>query len=148
MGRHGQRRPLMIELLSKQMKRYILENQYLFNNSGLTVYEYLDRKSIEQRKKQTLTLIKVRKEGHHAVIRDNILIINGRKYQEPFEQLDIIPNKSSNEEQEKYIRSQESFEASNDENVRDESKDEKSKPVTAKTPRQVRTTSHTFRKRL
>lgn len=77
LGRHGQRRPLMIELLSKQTKRYILQNKNLFNGTGLTVHECLDRASLELRKTQIQVLIKARNEGQYAIIRDNKLIING-----------------------------------------------------------------------
>lgn len=47
----------MIELLSKQMKRYVLQNKHLFNNTGLTIYECLDKTSLELRKKQIQVMI-------------------------------------------------------------------------------------------
>lgn len=43
-------RPLVIELLSKQIANYILHNKQNFHNTGLSVTEYLDYETIQKRR--------------------------------------------------------------------------------------------------
>lgn len=80
LGRKGQRRPLMIELISKKMTKYILQNARYFRNTGIDVSEYLNKKSIQDRKKMVNILREERKQGKHAVIRNNKLYIEGKEY--------------------------------------------------------------------
>lgn len=58
LGRTGNRRPIMIEILSKNMTKYLLNNKYLFKNTGLMISEYLDRKSLQTKKKSKRSSIK------------------------------------------------------------------------------------------
>ncbi|KAI5646532.1 hypothetical protein NE865_01465 [Phthorimaea operculella] len=79
-GRKGNRRPLAVEILSKCMTKYLLENREYFKNTGLAISEYLNEQSIRERKKLLEILKMERKNGNHAIIRDNILYINGKKF--------------------------------------------------------------------
>ncbi|KAJ2940685.1 hypothetical protein O0L34_g14794 [Tuta absoluta] len=79
-GRKGYRRPIMVELISKRMTRYILENSSCFKNTGLAVSEYLDPQSLKERKKLRDILNEHRKMGRFAVIRNNKLYVDGREY--------------------------------------------------------------------
>lgn len=51
-GRRGWRRPIVIELLSKRMAKYLQNNVNCFKNSGLWLSEYLDEKGLNTRKLQ------------------------------------------------------------------------------------------------
>lgn len=82
-GRTGNRKPLLIELISKRMTNYILRNNYLFKNTGLGISKYLDGESLEERKKLREILREARGNGKHAVIRDNVLYIAGKEYTPP-----------------------------------------------------------------
>lgn len=147
LGRHGQRRPLMMELLSKQMKRYVLQNKHLFNNTGLTIHECLDKTSLELRKKQIQVMIKARNKGYHAIIRDQNLIINGQIYHEPYQGQDNNLTETLRETQEHDVnQSLQSCNATNGETSPKETKNAKPKSVTIKTRTQG-LKGHTFRKR-
>lgn len=71
-------RPLMIELLSKKMANYILNNRHYFQGTQLSVSEYLDQKSLQERKTMRDEMFSARKKGLYAVIRDNKLFIDGK----------------------------------------------------------------------
>lgn len=71
-------RPLVIELISKKMTKYLLQNGRYFRNTGLAISEYLDDKSLQTRRSLQENLRSARLSGHHAVIRHNTLIINGK----------------------------------------------------------------------
>lgn len=73
------RRPLVIELLSKRMTKYIVENSRCFQATRLTVSEYLDKNAREQRKNMRQEMLNAREKGKHAIIRDNKLFIDGKK---------------------------------------------------------------------
>lgn len=77
-GRRMSNRPLKIELLSKRMSQFILQNAQYFNNTGLTVTEYLDEQALKERNTLKLALRTARKNGKHAIIRNNELIIDGK----------------------------------------------------------------------
>lgn len=79
-GRNRDHRPLEIELLSKKMAKYILQNRQYFRNSKFTVTEYLDKNEIKKRKELIKVLRVERKKGNYAVIRNNRLYVNGREY--------------------------------------------------------------------
>lgn len=79
--RPRQQRPVVIELISKRCTKYILQNAKQFRNTGLAVCEYLDEQSLQTRKKLREGLILARKSGHHAIIRNNSLIVNGNVVQ-------------------------------------------------------------------
>lgn len=50
MGRQGYKRPLKVELISKRMKRYIINNARLLKSTGIYVAEYLDKKTVQERR--------------------------------------------------------------------------------------------------
>ncbi|KAL0841660.1 hypothetical protein ABMA28_013938 [Loxostege sticticalis] len=75
--RPRQQRPIVIELISKRCTKYILQNAKQFRNTGLAICEHLDQQSLQTRKKLREGLILARKSGHHAIIRNNALIVNG-----------------------------------------------------------------------
>lgn len=77
-GRRISNRPLKIELLSRRMSQFILQNDQYFNNTGLTVTEYLDEQALKERNSLKLALRTARKNGKHAIIRNNQLIIDGK----------------------------------------------------------------------
>lgn len=77
-GRKGTKnRPLVIELLSKRMTRYITSNSHCFQGSGLGISEFLDAKARRERAQMREELFKARQNGHHAIIRNNQLYIDG-----------------------------------------------------------------------
>jgi hypothetical protein len=78
-GKQGYARPLIIELLSKQKTKYILNYRYLFKNTGLAISEYLDQKSLLEKRNIRKALMEARRQGKHAVLRNGTLIINGSK---------------------------------------------------------------------
>lgn len=54
-GRTGTRRPIRIELISKRMATYILNNARCFRHSGLYVSKYLNKEALDERRKQRET---------------------------------------------------------------------------------------------
>lgn len=93
LGRRGYRRPIVIELISKRMANYILRNRHAFSRSGLAATEYLDNESLQKKKELGDALKLARKQGNHAIIRGNKLIINGKVYN-PKNDIEISMNKS------------------------------------------------------
>lgn len=85
LGKKGHRRPILVELLSKNMTNYILKNRRAFKNTGIAVTELLEGESLKYRKKLIETLIAARKEGHRANIINNKLIINGNEFKPSIE---------------------------------------------------------------
>lgn len=79
-GKRGNQRPLVIELISKQMTRYLLENRNFLLNTGLSITEYLDEQALKTRRNLINILREARRDGKHAVLRSNKLIINGVEY--------------------------------------------------------------------
>ncbi|XP_063530050.1 uncharacterized protein LOC134741269 [Cydia strobilella] len=79
-GKKGYRRPLKIDLLSKRMSNYILQNAYCFKNTGYAVSAWLDTKSLEKRKLLREIMIQARHEGKYATIRNNKLFIEGKEH--------------------------------------------------------------------
>ncbi|KAI5632413.1 PHD-finger domain-containing protein [Phthorimaea operculella] len=45
LGKRGHRRPLVIELLSKNMTKYLLDNQHYFRNTGFNISEFLNEEA-------------------------------------------------------------------------------------------------------
>lgn len=88
MGNRGKRRPIYIELLSKRMTKYILQNTSFLNNTGLKLSEYLDENGRKIRKKMHEILYEARKNGRHAVIRNNKLYIDGKTHKLEHEKID------------------------------------------------------------
>jgi hypothetical protein len=79
-GKKGNRRPLIIELISKRMKTYVLDNAFCFKNSGYAVSEVLDTETLKKRKILREHLYKARRDGKHAVLRNNRLFVNGAEF--------------------------------------------------------------------
>lgn len=79
-GKQGQRqqRPVVIEFISRRCTNFILQNAKQFRNTGLAICEYLDEQSLQTRRKLREGLISARKSGHHAIIRKNLLIVDGK----------------------------------------------------------------------
>lgn len=78
LGRRGNRNPISIDLISTRMTKFILANKQHFRAAGLTLSHFLDDDSLKQRKTLVKILREARKEGKHAVIRNNRLLINGK----------------------------------------------------------------------
>lgn len=51
-GKSGSRRPVKMELISKRMTKYILNNARQFRSTGLYVSGFLDQKSLQDRRNQ------------------------------------------------------------------------------------------------
>lgn len=93
MGKQRNRsRPVVVELISKRVTKNILNNVYYFRGTGLHVTKYLNEKGRATRKQLQERLYEARKNGHHAIIRDNNLIIDG-KLVKPY---DIQPKRDNN----------------------------------------------------
>lgn len=87
-GRKGtQNRPLVIELLSKRMTRYIVTNNQWFQGTGLGVSEFLDTNSRKQRAQMREELFKARQNGHHAVIKNKVLYIDGKPVNKTYDNI-------------------------------------------------------------
>lgn len=78
-GRKNNRRPLRIELCSKRMKKYILENSMYLKEAGFSATEFLSPQALQEKRNLSRSLYKARQKGHHAVIRNNMLFINGKE---------------------------------------------------------------------
>lgn len=60
------------------MAKYIKDNNHYFKESGLSVSEFLDENSLKKRQQLRDEMIKARKKGLHAVIRNNKLYVEGK----------------------------------------------------------------------
>lgn len=78
-GRKGPNKPIVIELLSKRVTKFILDNHYLFKNTGLSISEFLNPESLKKRQLLRENLRRARKSGHHAIIRNNTLLVDGKE---------------------------------------------------------------------
>ncbi|KOB70050.1 putative endonuclease-reverse transcriptase [Operophtera brumata] len=94
-GKRGHNRPLAIELISKRMTKYILENAREFKNTGLSAGIFMDGNKLQERNELRKHLVLARKNGDHAIIRNDKLIINGKEFQNT-----DTPKESLNEETE------------------------------------------------
>lgn len=80
LGRKGYRRPIVIELTSKIMCKYITQNYKFLKNTGLYISEYYDEEKRKERIKMQELMNSARREGKHAIIRNNRLIIDGKEH--------------------------------------------------------------------
>lgn len=71
-------RPLIVELISKRMAKYLLENSHHLSGTGIAISPLLDEKQRRERRTLREEMIKARKNGLHATIRDNQLYIQGK----------------------------------------------------------------------
>ncbi|KAL0894534.1 hypothetical protein ABMA27_013111 [Loxostege sticticalis] len=76
-NRNGNR-PLVVELISKRMVKYLIENSGYLYKTGLSISEFLDRSSRLERKALREKMLLARKNGLHAVLRNNQLYIEGK----------------------------------------------------------------------
>ncbi|KAL4703593.1 hypothetical protein ACJJTC_003332 [Scirpophaga incertulas] len=72
-------RPLVIEFICKRMVKHIVENSYCFNQTCLSVSEFLDKTTQLKRKSMRERMFLARKKGLHAVLRQNQLYIEGKR---------------------------------------------------------------------
>lgn len=77
-GKKGYQRPIVIEILSKNMTNYLLENAHCFKNTGLAISRYLNDEALELRKRLQEQARHARQNGRHAIIRNNRLFIDGK----------------------------------------------------------------------
>ncbi|KAI5642242.1 reverse transcriptase (RNA-dependent DNA polymerase) domain-containing protein [Phthorimaea operculella] len=96
-GRRNDKRPLVIELLSKRLTRHLLQYKHMFKNTGLAISEYLDEDSLQQRKKMRESMFEARRNGKHAFIRNNKLIINGKE-EKHFQEKRVNMKKTDNKQ--------------------------------------------------
>ncbi|KAL4717530.1 hypothetical protein ACJJTC_000679 [Scirpophaga incertulas] len=90
-GKRGNRRPIVIELLSKNMKKHLLSHGYMFKNTGFVITEFLDDESLRERHNLRRQLLEARRNNHHGVIKRNKLIIDGQIH----EQNSNLPEKNT-----------------------------------------------------
>lgn len=76
------RRPIKVELISKKMSTYIVENSIYFKDAGLSVTEYLSKTALKERKNLKQALYEARKNGHYAVIRNGKLFVDPKNNKE------------------------------------------------------------------
>ena len=80
-GRKGTKnRPLVIELLSKRVTRYIVSSSQCFQGTGLGISEFLNAQARKERAQIREQLFIARQNGHHAIIRNNQLYIDGKPF--------------------------------------------------------------------
>lgn len=72
-------RPLIVELISKRMVKYLLENYHYFQGTGIAIAPMLTEKKRTERKHLREEMLAARREGLHAVIRENQLYIQGQR---------------------------------------------------------------------
>lgn len=77
-GKKGKKRPIKIELISKRTKSFLLENSSYLQEAGLNVTDFLSPADLKMKRELREGLITARQDGHHAVIRNNQLIVNGK----------------------------------------------------------------------
>lgn len=106
LGRPGgpKNRPLVIEFISKRMAKYIINNSTYFQGTGLFISEFLDANTRKYRAQMREELFKARKNGSHAIIRNNHLYIDGKRiniennkhqYENNTQENDIILNNTN-----------------------------------------------------
>lgn len=93
--KYNTNRPLVIELISSRMIKYLLENRQYFRGTGLHISEFLSLNEIKENKKMREEMFMARKNGYHAVIRNNQLYIEGKRVNKNYE---ILNRKSHAEE--------------------------------------------------
>ncbi|KAL4702695.1 hypothetical protein ACJJTC_011560 [Scirpophaga incertulas] len=76
-------RPLVIELISKRMVKYLLDNRHLFQGTTITILPYLDKKAQQKRKVMYEEMKSARQQGLHAIVRNNQLYIQGKRINLP-----------------------------------------------------------------
>lgn len=78
-GRKGKTRPLVIELTNKRMAKYILRNNKCLRNTGLAVDTFVEGQELKERTILKQNLRDARRNGNHAIIKNNKLFVNGKE---------------------------------------------------------------------
>lgn len=89
-------RPLVIELLSKRMAKYVINNGPCFQGTRLSISEFLDDNARKARQLLREEMIKARKKGLYAIIRNNNLFIEGKNINIQNETYEIQHNQYNN----------------------------------------------------
>lgn len=97
-------RPLVIELLSKRMAKYILNNVQCLQGSRLFITTFLDDKARKERRLLREEMMKARNKGMYAVIRNNELIIENNNINKITEVRKNHNNRSTSPEPKEYQR--------------------------------------------
>ncbi|CAK1598158.1 unnamed protein product [Parnassius mnemosyne] len=80
LGKHrNNTRPLVIELISKKMTKYLIDHKHLFKKSGLAISKYYDDITQKHNKLLREEMFKARQKGLYAVIKDDNLYVEGKK---------------------------------------------------------------------
>lgn len=86
LGRNNnKKRPLVIELISKRMTKFIIKNSHYLYGTRLAVSEYLDPTELKEKKAMREQMMNARNNGLYAVIRNNQLFIEGKRIDWKFE---------------------------------------------------------------
>lgn len=89
-------RPLIIELISKRMVKYLLEHSYLLQGTGVNISPLLDENTRKERKILRDKMMTARRNGLYAIIRDNQLYIQGKKVDLSEEDKNVENNQNYN----------------------------------------------------
>lgn len=79
-GKRGPRRPIVVELISKRMTRYILQNARYFKNTGLVVTSYLTGEALKEKKALREKHSNSRRSDMRATLRESKLSVDGKEY--------------------------------------------------------------------
>ncbi|CAB3255402.1 unnamed protein product [Arctia plantaginis] len=72
-------RPLVIELLSKRIAKFITANRQCLQGTRIYISEFLDDIALKKRHLLRAEMIKARNRGQNAIIKNNQLLIEGNK---------------------------------------------------------------------
>lgn len=75
---NNKNRPLVIELLSKRMVKFIIKNTHYLKGTRLSISKFLDKTELKDKRAKYEQMMDARKNGLHAVIRNNELYIEGK----------------------------------------------------------------------
>jgi hypothetical protein len=75
----GKCRPLVVELISKRMVKYLIGKARNMRGTGVSMSPLLDEKARKERKLLRDEMLTARNKGLHAIIRNNELYIQGKK---------------------------------------------------------------------
>lgn len=97
---NNKNRPLVMELISKKMTKYIIENSSYFQGTRVYISEFLDETARKERRKMRETMFAARNKGLFAVIKDNQLFIEGKKINAEDYEAELTPTEENNCNQE------------------------------------------------
>lgn len=117
-GKKGKRRPLTLELTSKRLKKYILQNSVFFKNTGLSISNFKSGDALDSRNHLIRKLKEARQNGKHAIIRSNKLFNEGQEYKEENQKETTMPV-SIQITQDVYNNQKNTNQATNNHNFRD-----------------------------